>query len=184
MNKAAKGKDDFSERMKRLRVKAGMTLEKLSEETGFTEEYLDQIEGQKIMPTVAAIIQISKALTVDSGAFLSKQDEKVARKKKAESFQRREKAYSYKTLTPDAEHKHMKGFLVTIDPETEHSGVEYQHEGEEFCYVLDGKVEIQVGQKKHLTHKGESLHFNSAIVHKLRNTGKKKTELIIIVYTP
>jgi transcriptional regulator with XRE-family HTH domain len=176
--------DDFSERMKRLRTKAGMTLEKLSSETGLTEEYLEQIENQKIMPTVSSIIQISKALTIDSGVFLSKQEEKAAKKRKAESFQLRRKAYSYKTLTPDAEHKHMKGFLVTIDPETEHGGVEYHHEGEEFVYVLEGRADIQVGQKLHTLHKGQSLHFNSAITHKLRNPGKKKSELIIVVYTP
>ena len=51
-------------------------------------------------------------------------------------------------------------------------------------YVLDGRVDVQVGQKKNALHKGQSLHFNSAIIHKLRNPSKKKTELIVVVYTP
>jgi quercetin dioxygenase-like cupin family protein len=31
---------------------------------------------------------------------------------------------------------------------------------------------------------GESLHFNSGVRHKLRNIGKKKAELLVIIYTP
>ena len=175
---------DFAARMKRLRSRAKMDFPQLSRETGLTEEYLEQIENQEIMPTVSAIIQISKALTVDSGAFLSKEDATTARKRKAESLKKREKAYSYRTLTPDAAHKHMKAFLVTIDPKSDLEGAEYHHEGEEFVYVLDGRVNIQVGQKKHELRKGHTLHFNSGIVHKLNNPGTKKTELLVVVYTP
>lgn len=179
-------KDDFNfaGRMARMRKKAGLSLADLSRETGLTEDYLEQVEDKKTMPPVSAIIQISKAMAIDSGAFLSKENEGLSKKKKAEGFKKREKAYSYKTLTPDAAHKHMKGFLVSIEAESEHTGVEFQHPGEELVYVLDGRVEIQVGQKKHDLRRGQSLHFNSAIMHKLRNPGKKKTELIVVVYTP
>jgi len=31
---------------------------------------------------------------------------------------------------------------------------------------------------------GESLHFNSGIRHKLRNIGKEKAELIVVIYGP
>ncbi len=135
------------------------------------------------MPPVSAIIQISKALVVDAGKFLSADDTKTGRKK-AESFSKRKNAYFYKTLTPDAEHKHMKGFHVTIPPESDHEGVEYKHEGEEFIYVLDGRLEIKVGPDLRSLKKGETIHFDANKTHRLRNPGKKKTELIVVVYTP
>lgn len=175
---------DFSSRMKRLRKKSGLGFDQLSRETGLTEDYLEQVETGKLMPTVSAIIQISKALTVDAGTFLSSEDPAAARKRKAEGLLSREKAYSYKTLTPDAAHKHMKAFLVTIDPKSDLEGAQYQHEGEEFIYVLDGRLKIEVGQKIHDLHKSQTLHFNSNIVHKLSNPGTKKTELLVVVYTP
>ena len=91
----AKKKDpDFSARMKRLRAKAGLSYAQLSRETGLTEEYLEQVEKQQVMPTVSAIIQISKALTVDAGTFLSRPDEASSRKRKAEALTKRQKAYS------------------------------------------------------------------------------------------
>ena len=66
----------------------------------------------------------------------------------------------------------------------EHKGVGYQHDGEEFIYVLNGKIEISVGDHVNTLKKGESLHFNSGIKHKIKNTGKKDAELVVLVYSP
>lgn len=182
MTQKKRSEKDFASKMKRLRKKSRISLERLARDCGHSVEYLEKVEAGKVMPPVSAILQISKALTVDAGAFLS--EDKDSRKKKAEAFDKRKKAYSYKILTPDAAHKHMKAFLVTIDPEKEHEGTEYQHEGEEFIYVLDGRLDIKVGRKSHKLKKGQSLHFNSNLVHVLSNPGKKKTELLVMVYTP
>jgi len=173
---------DFAAKIKKLRKKGNITLEALAKKTGLAVDYLEKIENGQATPPVSTIIQISNALTVDSGAFLSANDDD--KKRKAESFNRRKNAYLYQTLTPDAEHRHMKGFHVTIPPESAHEGVEYKHVGEEFIYVLDGSLEISVGGKMSKLKKAQTIHFDSGIVHKLRNPGKKATQLIVIVYTP
>jgi len=180
---AKKKGEDFAGKMKRLRKKNKISMEALARETGYDADYLESVESGDRRPPVSAIIRISDALDVDSGTFLSAEN-KTSMKKKAESYDKREKAYSYKALTPGARSKHMKAFQVTIDPESEHEGVAYQHEGEEFIYVLEGRLDIKVGSKKHNLKKGQSIHFNSNLVHKLHNPGKKKTELIVVVYTP
>jgi len=183
MSTAKTQHQDFASKVSRLRKKGNITLESLARSTGLAVEFLEKIESGEVMPPVSTIIVISNALTVDSGAFLSA-DDASSRKRKAESFKKRKNAYFYKTLTPDAELKHMKGFLVTIPAESEHEGVDYKHEGEEFIYVLEGRLDVEVGGKKHNLKKTQSLHFNSGIVHKLRNPGKKATELIVVVFTP
>ena len=66
----------------------------------------------------------------------------------------------------------------------DHKGVGYQHEGEEFVYVLAGEIEIIVGDHVNKLNAGESLHFNSGIRHKLKNIGKEKAELLVIIYGP
>jgi transcriptional regulator with XRE-family HTH domain len=174
---------DFSDKMKRLRKKKGILFEELSRETGYDVEYLESVESGRCRPPVSAIIRISEALKVDAGTFLSA-DKEQPRSVKAESFNKREKAYSYKVLTPNAQNKHMKAFLVTIDPEKEHEGVEYSHDGEEFIYALDGRLKITVGKQEHFLKRGQTIHFNSSLVHKLHNPGKTKTQLIVVLYTP
>jgi quercetin dioxygenase-like cupin family protein len=78
----------------------------------------------------------------------------------------------------------MKAFLVTIDPKQDHKMVDYRHEGEEFLYVLKGQIEVVVGENQNLLKKGETLHFNSGITHKLRNLSDEEAKLLVVIYTP
>jgi quercetin dioxygenase-like cupin family protein len=174
----------FGTKMRQLRDVRRTSLEQLADKTGFSERYLREIEEGIAIPPVSAVIQIAKALSIDSGSFLSAEEQAASERRRKESFFKRTQAYSYQTLTPDAEMKHMKAFLVSIDPKQHHRMVEYRHEGEEFLYVLQGHVEVKVGDKKHLLKKGKSLHFDSGITHKLRNLSEDEAKLIVVVYTP
>ncbi len=173
----------FGKRMRALRQKADMSIEALAGDTGCSTERLLKIEADKVLPTVSEVIRISKALSVDPGSFLSA-EQKESHRRKVEAFQKRTEAYSYTPLTPGAKAKHMKAFLVQIDPRSDHDMVEYQHEGEEFIYVLKGKLEIKVGDHLRVLEQGESIHFNSGIRHQLRNLSDVAMELIVVVYTP
>ncbi len=173
----------LGERLKHIRVEKGVSLDFLANETGFSTEYLGGVERGEIMPPVATILRLSRALEIDSGILLREEREE-AEKTKAEDFRKRTEDYSYQTLTPEALYKHLKAFKVFIDPVSEHKGVGYQHEGEEFIYVLKGTVEVMVGENRNVLSPGESLHFNSSITHKLRNLSAEKAEMLVVLYTP
>jgi len=174
----------FGFKMKQLRQMRKISFEHLANMTGFSQRYLKEIEEGMVIPPVSAVIQIAKALAVDSGSFLSAEEKEASERRKMEIFYKRTQAYSYKTLTPDADTKHMKAFLVTIDPKQDHKMVEYRHEGEEFVYVLKGHVEVMVGENQNHLKKGETLHFDSGIPHKLRNLGDEEAKLLVVLYTP
>ena len=131
---------------------------------------------------MGTLLQIARALEIDSGTLLKEDESKMKRRIKA--YTKRTDNYAYTTLTPGAENKHLKAFLVTIDPMQDHKGVGYQHEGEEFVYVLSGTVEIVVGEHVNRLGDGDSLHFNSGIRHQLRNVGEKSAELLVVIYGP
>jgi mannose-6-phosphate isomerase-like protein (cupin superfamily) len=131
---------------------------------------------------VGILLQISKALDIDSGFLLKEQESKLKRRIKA--YTARTRNYAYTTLTPGAENKHLKAFLVTVEPLTDHEGVGYQHEGEEFVYVLEGRIEITVGEHINRLAQNDSVHFNSGIRHKMRNPGRAPSKLIVVIYNP
>jgi quercetin dioxygenase-like cupin family protein len=174
----------FGAKMKQLRQLRKISYEQLANKTGFSQRYLKEIEDGMAIPPVSAVIQIAKALAIDAGSFLSAEEQEASVKRRKESFYKRTQAYSYKTLTPEAETKHMKGFLVTIDPKQDHRMVDYKHEGEEFLYVLKGHVEVMVGESQNILKKGETLHFDSGITHKLRNVSDEEAKLLVVIYTP
>ena len=170
------------EKIKQVRKKKKLTLNHIANDTGCSIDYLKKIEAGKVIPPVGTLLQISRALEIDSGVLLREQE--AAAQQRIKAYKKRTENYAYTTLTPGAEKKHLKAFLVTIDAMKDHKGVGYQHEGEEFVYVLTGHIEVTVGDHVNTLKGGESLHFNSAIRHQLKNIGKKKAELLVVIYTP
>jgi quercetin dioxygenase-like cupin family protein len=180
-----KKKDDvesIGKKVKKARTQKKITFDQLANETGFSVDYLKQIESGKKIPPVGALLQISRALELDSGYLLREQE--TTAKSRAKAFTKRTENYAYTTLTPGAEKKHLKAFKVTVDALQDHKGVGYQHEGEEFVYVLDGQMEIMVGDHVNKLKAGDALHFNSGIRHQMRNVGKKQAELLVVIYSP
>ncbi|OEU67499.1 MAG: XRE family transcriptional regulator [Desulfobacterales bacterium PC51MH44] len=169
-------------RIRKERLKKKMSLDRVANETGFSIDYLKEIEAGKKIPPVGTLLQLAKALEIDSGFFLREQ--KSSLRSRIQAYTKRTENYAYATLTPGAESKHLKAFKVTIEAMQDHKGVGYQHEGEEFVYVLVGKIELIVGDHVNRLNVGESLHFNSGIRHKLRNIGEEKAELLVVIYGP
>src|SRR5271157_4321475 len=179
MAKRAEKTQSLGERIRMMRERQHLDIKQLAEKTGYKEEYLNKIEEGKISPPVGALISISRALAVDSKTLLSED-----RRKRRQSYVKRTKAYAYRSLTPGAEDKHLWAYLVALEPKKQHEMVAYKHEGEEFMYVLEGRVEVTVGEEIYELKKGQTIHFNSGVTHNLRNLSSKDSKLIVVVYTP
>ena len=169
-------------KIKNVRIEKGVPLERIANETGFSVDHLKKIESGKAIPPVGAILQIARALEIDSASLLKEPESKM--EKRITAHTKRTENYAYTTLTPGAENKHLKAFRVVIEANEEHKGVDYHHEGEEFDYVLSGKVQVAVGDHVNTLAAGDSLHFNSAIPHKLRSVSAERAELLVVIYTP
>jgi quercetin dioxygenase-like cupin family protein len=176
------GLEPVGKKIKKVRTRKKITLDGMANETGFSIEYLKQIEAGKKIPPVGALLQIARALEIDTGFFLREQE--TALQTRVRAYSKRTDNYAYTTLTPGAENKHLKAFKVTIEPLQDHEGVGYQHEGEEFVYVLKGSLEIAVGEHVNLLEEGDSLHFNSGIRHRMRNVNDQPAEMLVVVYGP
>jgi transcriptional regulator with XRE-family HTH domain len=177
-------RQSLGQRIRRLRERREMSLDTVANMTGQSVEALARIEKDELIPPVALLLTLSRALEVDSGELLKDEEEAEAAERRAEAVKVRTDRYSYRVLTPEAGHRHLKGFLVTIDPTSDLKGAGYQHEGEEFVYVLSGEVEVKVGENLNRLSAGDSLHFNSNLVHTLSNPGTVTTELLVVLYTP
>ncbi len=169
-------------KIKKARQKKKITLDQLANDTGCSIDYLKQLETGRVIPPVGTLLQISRALEIDSGLLLKEEASTIQRRVKA--YKKRTENYAYTVLTPGAENKHLKAFRVAVDPKKDHKGVGYQHEGEEFVYVLGGHIEVTVGDHVNRLKAGQSLHFNSGVRHKLRNIGDKQAELLVVIYAP
>ena len=175
--------EGFGAKIRKIRESQNWTLESLATATGQTPEFMASVESDTVSPPVSFLLRLAGALGVDPGTFLRKEEQAAIRDQRAQAFIKRTKSYSYETLTPGAEASHLRAFMVTIESHHVHKPVEYRHEGEEFIYVMEGDLEFVLGGKPHVLKKGESIHFNSDIPHKLKSLSNEPTRCLVMLYT-
>jgi len=173
----------FGEKIQKLRESQNWSRETLAKATGQSPEFISQVETNEISPPVSFLVRLAGALDVDPGTFLNKEEKNILRDQRTQAFIKRTLNYSYETLTPEAENSHLRSFMVTIESHHDHKPVAYKHEGEEFIYVMEGLLEFTLGNKIHKLKKGESIHFNSDIPHKLKSLSNELTKCLVTLYT-
>lgn len=179
---ARKGRaHSFGARLRQLREMEHLSLEDLSSRLGMKPSYLARLEADEELPPVADIIRIARLLSVEPAVFM---EEKFTSGKRRQAIATRTEDYAYENLTPDEHDRRLMAFRVTISPKSAHRKVGYQHAGEEFIYVLSGRLQITVGGKKRTLGPGESIHFDSGKRHHLTNPGAEPAVLVVVLYTP
>ncbi len=182
-NKGAASGKGFGAQVCKLRVDHGWSVEDLAEATGQAPEFIERVENEELSPSVSFLLRLAKALNIDPSTFLRKEEKDIIRGQRSTAYSIRTRNYSYQTLTPGAESDHLRAFMVTIESQQTHKPVEYKHEGEEFIYVVEGELELNLGGTRHHLKSGESIHFNSDIPHKLKSLSNKDTRCLVTLYT-
>ncbi len=175
------------ERIKRLRVSKKITLESLAKMTGFTTGYISRIENSVAAPPISTLSKIAHALEVDI-SFLLFEDKPndpknmviVKKGDPKESSDRASYGYQYEALASKKIGKNMEPYILY--PDFEYSTV-FQHEGEEFFYVLEGSIEFIYGDEKYILEAGECMYFDAHIPHTGVSKGDKKAKVLITIYS-
>jgi transcriptional regulator with XRE-family HTH domain len=179
------------ERVRSVRTKKGLTKADIKQRTGIDETYLDEIESGNISPPLGVLIKIAKALNMELGRFISSGKIKpftIVRKGKSKTISRftqtrdDQYGYTYESLAPDKKDRHMEPFMVTLIP----SGAKKElssHAGQEFIHVLDGDMEVTLGNFTDILHPGDSIYYDSTVPHLVRCHGEKETIILAVLYT-
>jgi transcriptional regulator with XRE-family HTH domain len=182
-----KSVDDVGDRILKIREEKNLSLDEISKMTGFDVEFLSKIESKELQPQLGTVIKLSKALDSAFGRLVSGVGEKlysITRKDERRTISRstskkgQKKIYTYKSLAPDVKGRHMEAFLVLLeeDPEKETS----LHEGEEFIFVLDGEVILEIGEDEFVLEPGDSAYYLSTTAHHIAAKNGKATILAVM----
>jgi len=182
MKKEKQEKESFGQRTRAYRERRKMSIEDMAQETGYPVSFLEGVEQDKVTPPVALVLQLSRALRINVESLEGDEGKKASSRVKSQKI--RAGSYAYTQLTKSGADKHLAAYRVTIEPRTDHEGVAYHHEGEEFIYVLKGELSIAVGKNKSLLAQDDFIHFNSALHHALSNPSDEKTELLVVLFIP
>ncbi|MBI5445227.1 MAG: helix-turn-helix transcriptional regulator [Deltaproteobacteria bacterium] len=178
-------------KVRELRQKRRLTLQDLSEKTGLSKPLLSQVENGHVMPPVATLLRIARALEVGIAHFFQaeEQEEKIAltRASERKRLSRRPHqdaaiGYTYESLELHRSRKSMQPLLVSFDAMEEKDMIFYSHEGEECVYLLEGELEFRTPGESRALKKGDCLYFDSDVAHAFRSTGEKPARALVVVY--
>lgn len=181
------GVDEIGKRIRMLREEKGISLDELSNMTGFDVELLSNIENNIVQPQLGTVIRLSKALDSAFGRLISgignriysitrKHEQKVVSRSTAKKGKKQ--VYTYKSLAPEVKGRHMEALIVQLE---ENPDIEVSvHDGEEFIYVLDGIVVLNIGEDTFDLEPGDSAYYLSTTPHLVASKKGKATILAVL----
>ena len=183
-------REGLGERIRTAREMRGLSLSDISSRTGIDTASLKRIESNEIQPPLGQLIKLGKALDMKMGYFISPGVDKamtVVRKGQGQAIARygkkksQQQGYVYESLAPEKANRMMEPFIITLMPaDTDELSM---HDGQEFIYVLEGDMRVQVGGQTELLHAGDAIYYDSNQPHLVKAATKAKTTILAVLHT-
>jgi transcriptional regulator with XRE-family HTH domain len=179
---------DLGASLRAERLRQGLSLRETARRLGISASALSQIETGKAHPSVGKLFDIVNLLNVSVDGLLAA-DAVAARD--GQGFVSLQRAGDHETLELESGVR-WRRLTAGSFPGVEFLHVEYQpgasstgdstfmrHAGQEFGYVLSGRLTIHVGFDAHQLGPGDSISFPATTPHRLANDG---TEAAVAIW--
>jgi transcriptional regulator with XRE-family HTH domain len=176
----------IGEKLKRFRMSNSLTQEELASRADLTKGFISQMENDATSPSIATLKDILDVFGVSMQEFFSDSpgDESFVFGKESRVQSTDDDAgVTVELLVPGAQNREMDPVLVTLKPGEEMEEQDY-HEGEEFGYVMQGRVQLRLDDRLYKVNKDECFYFDSGKKHTVKNTGKNDAKILWVVTPP
>ncbi|MDK2956691.1 MAG: hypothetical protein PWQ57_2187 [Desulfovibrionales bacterium] len=176
---------EIAPRLRELRESVGLSPEQMAARVGAAPEEVLQFESGETEIPASYLFKAAQACGVDTTVLLSGgephlQRYTVTRSGRGLTVDRR-KDYGYSSLASNFINRRMEPFLVVVPAKEAKDMVQHTHEGHEFMYILEGRLEISLGGTSLTLEPGDSLYFDSMTPHALRGLDGGQVRLLDVI---
>lgn len=182
------------EKIRSVMTARNISLAELSERTGLNDAQINFILESEVVPSLAPLIKIARGLGVRLGTFLDDSEQMGSVVHRSNELQT-PAAFSSQLSTANSHldffalagnkaGRHMEPFIIDIKPASTHEPVLSSHEGEEFIYVLSGKIKVSYGRDEQILSQGDSIYYDSIVEHLVSAADDQPAKILAVVYTP
>ncbi len=170
-----------------LRRQLGLSLQALAEASGLTRSYLSKVERGLCVPSIAAALKIAAAMGVDVahlfGDVATHAPVTVVRRTDRLRLERSgaEGANVLEALAAEVGAKRMLPFIVEPSLAFAHGPQVSGHAGEEFLFVLKGRIEIAFPDRVESLGAGDAVYFDAWVPHRLRSVGRIQASALVVI---
>jgi len=183
----------IGKKVKELRQKNRYTLQDLATRTGLSKPFLSQIENDHVVPPIATLLKLARALNVSMTYFfqdeegsekisITRQEERVVVERRPH-HDKGEVNYIYVALETKKTNKSMNPFLVEFPVTSAEEMVFMSHEGEEFLYLIEGMVEFRTMDRVEILQAGDSIYFESDLSHSFRCVSDTPARALAVIWS-
>ena len=176
----------IAERLKGLRDVLDVSVEEMAEKCKVSVVEYQKLESGTVDISVSMLHRISQAYGIELTTLMFGDEPKmssyfVTRKGKGVSVERT-KAYKYQSLAAGFSKRKADPFMVTVHPKPDDEPI-YQnvHPGQEYNYVVSGRMQIQINGKDIILEEGDSIYFNSEAPHGMKALDGKEVKFLAII---
>ena len=160
---------DIGRRIRNHRNRNGLTQQELADRTELTKGFISQLERGQVSASVVTLMDlIEEQVVFTEKEYFEKLDEQ---------------GNSRQWIVPTAQRFQMEPLLVVIQP---HSSLDEDkpHNGEEFGYLMSGRLNLWLGDKVYHIKSGESFYYQASQKHRIENPGSRPAKYLWISTPP
>ena len=179
-------KDDIMNigaRIRELRALNGLTQEELADRTELSKGFISQLERDLTSPSISTLSDILQCLGITIGEFFAEDHDEQIVFRNEDYFEKvdEESGNKIEWIIPNAQKNIMEPIRLTLQ-QNGRTIPDNPHEGEEFGYVLKGKITIHLGKNTHYVNQGESFYYTPDKIHYIES--KTGAEVIWVSAPP
>ena len=179
-------KSNIGKNLNNARKKRGLSLDKVAELTGVSKAMLGQIERGESTPTVNVLWKIATGLKVSFSSLLANREEDketllVQHSEVTPIIEENGQMRIYPQFMFDSD-RGFEVFIIELEPGCSHRSEPHDEGVEEYISLVEGVLEITIGEDVYVLNKGDAIRYLANKVHIYRNLSDKLTNFHNIIY--
>jgi transcriptional regulator with XRE-family HTH domain len=176
---------ELGEKLKAVRMEKNMTLEEVAKKSSLTKSFISQIELNKTSPSITSLMRVASALEIrltDLFREDSPVEDVLVKKEKRDSYYNTKTKLTIELLSTRFPDQKMEPIYFHGEGRAETDAI--TRVGQEFVYILKGKIKLIIDQKVYVAEEGDTLYFDSSIPHSWENPSTETVEGIWVGTPP
>lgn len=174
-------------RIRSLREARGMKLKDLADGAGLSDAFVSRLERGLVSSSVANLIQIAEILEVGVSELFAHAPD---RSRSQVTLHRLDDAgddqgipstgYRWRLFAGGMPDDDLEVFHLLF-PRRNRMDLMVSHPGQEYCYVISGRIRFHVGVESFELAAGEGILLNSELPHRAENIGNDEARMLMVV---
>ena len=176
--------EQVATRLKGLRDALSLSTAQIAHVLNINEQlYLSYENGTSDIP-LGLLQQVANLFNVELNVLLfgeePKMDSYYVTRAGAGIKVERTAAYSYRSLAAGFKNRNFEPLVVTVEP-NDNPVTLNSHDGQEWNYVIEGRMELHIGDKTIILNTGDSVMYDSNRPHGMKALDNKELKFITII---